>query len=50
MIQDHVKRDLIKVLSVIIVLITLLLSLRFYDTKTNKVNDIGKKVLDRYIR
>ena len=45
----EVRKDLIKVISLMVFMGLILFSIKLYDAKTNEVDKIGKILLDRYV-
>lgn len=46
----EVKKDLVKVITIIIVFAAILTTLKMYDAKTNEIAKIGEKLLSRYVK
>ncbi len=48
--QPEVRKDLLKVFSLIALFVVALVALKMYDAKTNEVAKVGSKLLDSYVK
>jgi hypothetical protein len=48
--QPEVKKDLVKVITILFVFAVALTALKMYDTKTNEIAKIGSFLLDKYVK
>ena len=47
--QIEIRRDLLRVMSLVACAIVVLIVIKMYDAKTNEVGKIGEKILKRYV-
>lgn len=47
--QVEVKKDLVKVLSLLALIAVVLTAIKMYDAKTNEVGKVGEKILKTYV-